>query len=90
MSLLTFISKIVEGLWSANKVPRGVGRPSKGKLTDNVPAAKHKSSQPQSCNDARYDGMHHWPEYRSNKLNGRLYKVGNVVFNVKSVTFAYT
>ena len=31
MPLLTFISKIVEGLGSANKVPRGVGRPSKKK-----------------------------------------------------------
>ena len=55
MSLLTFISKIAEGLGSANKVRRGVGRPSKRKSTDNVPAAEHKSSQPLPCNDARYD-----------------------------------
>ena len=40
LSLLTFISKIVEGLGSADKVPRGVGRPSKRKSTDDVPAAK--------------------------------------------------
>ena len=77
LSLLTFISKIAEGLWSTNKVPRGVGRPSKRKSTDDVPAAKEKSSQPLSCNYARYDGMHHWPENRSNKLNCRLCKVGN-------------
>ena len=43
MPLLTFISKIVEGLGSANKVPRGVGRPSKKKSTDDVPAAKYRS-----------------------------------------------
>ena len=77
MSLLMFISKIAEGLGSANKVPRGVGRPSKRKATGDVPAARHKPSQPLPCNDARYDGMHHWPEYRSNKLNCRLCKVGN-------------
>ena len=77
MSLLTFISKKAEGLGSANKVPRGVGRKSKRISTDYVPAARQKSSKPLPCNDARYDGMHHWPEYRSNKLNCRLCKVGN-------------
>ena len=50
MSLLTFIRKIAEGLGSANKVPRGVGRTSKRKSTDDVLAAKHKSSQPLPCN----------------------------------------
>ena len=46
MSLLTFIRKIAQSLGAANKVPRGVGRTSKRKSTDDVLAAKHKSSQP--------------------------------------------
>ena len=77
MSLLMFISKITEGLGTANKVPRAVGRPSKRKSMNDVPTAKHKWSQLQPCNGARYDSMHHWPEYRITKLNCRLCKVGN-------------
>ena len=57
MSLLTFISKTEEGLGTANKSPRGIGRPSKRKSTNDVPASKHKSSQPLPCNEARYDGL---------------------------------
>ena len=75
LSLLTFICKIAEGLGTANKVPRGTGKPRKS--MHDVPAAKHKSSQPLPSHDARYDGMHHWPEYGSNKLSCSLCKVGN-------------
>ena len=59
MFLLTFIRKITEGLGSANKVPRGVGRKSKRKSTDDVLAAKHDPTTTMKCNIARYDGMHH-------------------------------
>ena len=37
--------KMAEGLGSANKVPRGTGRKSKRKSTDDVPAAKTEMVQ---------------------------------------------
>lgn len=69
--------EISEGLGTANKVPRAVGRPSKRKSTDDVPAARHKSFQPLPCNDVPYDRIHHGPENRSIKFNCRLSKLGN-------------
>ena len=36
---------MAEGLGSANKVPRGTGRKSKRKSTDDVPAAKTEMVQ---------------------------------------------
>ena len=66
MFLLVLMSKIAEGSGSANKVPRGAGRPSKRKSTDDVAAVKHKSSKP-PCNDVRYDGMHN--------MNNRLTRI---------------
>ena len=68
MFLLVLMSKIAEGSGSANKVPRGAGRPSKRKSTDDVAAVKHKSSKP-PCNDVRYDGMHN--------MNNRLTRIWN-------------
>lgn len=77
MSLLAFISKIAECLGTANKAPRAVGRPSKTTWMNDVPAAKHKLSQPLRFNDGRYDSLHHWPEYLSTMVNCSLCKVGN-------------
>lgn len=77
MPLLAFISKIAEGLATANKAPRAVDRPSKTTSLNDVPAAKHKLSQPLRCNDGRYDSLHHWPEYLSTMVNCSLSKVGN-------------
>ena len=62
------MSKIAESSGSANKVPRGAGRPSKRKSTDDVAAVKHKSSKP-PCYDVRYDGMHN--------MNTRLTRIWN-------------
>ena len=77
------------GLRTVNKNPRGIETSSKRKSTDDVRAFKHKSSQSLPCNDVRYDGLHHYPEYRSSKLNFRLFKVGNSRVYCKKCNIAY-
>ena len=75
LTLLKFTSQIASGLAYAGKVPASVGRP-KRKSTGTVTPPR-KLSNPLPCGDARFDGIHHWPEYREKKLNCRACKVGN-------------
>ena len=66
MSLLVFTSRIASALVKAGKAPT-VGRQSKRKSIEQGPPLKRKPSVPLPCDDCRFDGFHHWPEYRPKK-----------------------
>ena len=64
LTLLKFITTIAQSLVNAGKVPNSVGRPRKRKTSGTPSPVPIKQPAPVPCNDARYDNIGHWPEYK--------------------------
>lgn len=75
LTLLKFITTIAQSLVNAGKIPNSVGRPRKRKASGTPSPVSRKQPAPVPCDDARYDNVGHWPEYRPKKNKCRLCKL---------------